>query len=144
MVHNSLCVCPGKDKAQEIYMFSFIGWKVHMMTPYLLLMTFFYQWNLSRATLMEEVCGPRGEQYWKINLIWWHTTRVSWLGYKFFSRPSYILIYHFIYSEAAGINVISNVLIFLQEEKLFQLFSVQMKTTDICLCFQVKENLEFV
>ena len=50
-----------------------LGWKVHMMMSYLLLMTFFDQWDLSSATLMEEVCEMQRKLCWRINFICYHS-----------------------------------------------------------------------
>ena len=58
-----------------------IGWKVHIMTSYLVLMTFFYQLDQSNATSIEKVCGPQEGRIWNINFIWSHSTRESWSTY---------------------------------------------------------------
>ena len=67
-----------------------VGWKVHMMALYLLLSTFFYQWDPSTATLTEEVYGPQGGLCWKINLIWSHSMTVSRSAYELFSWSLYV------------------------------------------------------
>ena len=47
---------------------------------------FFYQWDLSNATPIEEVCGPQKELCWKINVIWSHSMRVSQSAHELFSQ----------------------------------------------------------
>ena len=48
----------------------FIGLKDHIMMSYLQLMTFLPM-ESNAAIPMEEVCGPKGVLWWKINLILW-------------------------------------------------------------------------
>ena len=48
---------------------------------------FFNQWDPSTATAMKEVCGLQSGLYWKINHIWSHSMRVSWLAYELFRQP---------------------------------------------------------
>ena len=67
-----------------------VGWKVHRMTSYQLLMIF-YQWDPSTTILTEEMCGSQRGPCWKTDLIWSHSMRVSWSAYELFSQPSYDL-----------------------------------------------------
>ena len=50
---------------------------------------FFDQWDPSTLTLMEEMGGLYGKLFWKINLIWSHSMRVSWSAYELCSWPLY-------------------------------------------------------
>ena len=62
-----------------------MGWKVHMMTLYLLLITL--------MTLYLLLISPMGQRHCNdgiMNLIWSHSMGVSWLAYELFSRPSYL------------------------------------------------------
>ena len=52
-----------------------------------------YQWDQNIATPMGEMCGLQEGLCWKIKLIWSHSIKVSWLAYKFFSRPLYVCMY---------------------------------------------------
>ena len=62
-----------------------VGWKIHMMISYPLLMTFL----TSRIqALQHHVCEPQGVICWKINLIWSHSMRVSWSASELFTQPS--------------------------------------------------------
>ena len=60
-----------------------IDQKVHMMTTYLLLMSF--------LSVRSKHCNIKKYwNYWKINLIWSHFMRVSWSAYGLFNWPSYL------------------------------------------------------
>ena len=65
----------------------FIGWKVHTMMLYLLLMTFFTNGIQARQL---KVCGHEGGLCWKIILICSPSLKVSWSAYELFIRPLYI------------------------------------------------------
>ena len=48
-----------RDRHTYILTFMWVDRKVYMMTSYLLLMTFFDQWDSSSVTMMEKVYGPQ-------------------------------------------------------------------------------------
>ena len=57
----------------------------------------FNLWDPSSATPMEQMCELQRKLYWKINLIWLHSTRTSWSVHELFSCILYIYIYIYIY-----------------------------------------------
>ena len=50
-----------------IFRWNFLGWKVHIVASYLLLMNSFYQLDPITETLMEEEYGPQKEPWWRKN-----------------------------------------------------------------------------
>ena len=54
---------------------------------------FFDQWAKNTVTSMEEMCRLQGGLCWEINLIWFHSNKVSWLAYELFSQHSHVLYF---------------------------------------------------
>ena len=61
----------------------------------------FDNWDPSTATLMKEVSGLLEKLYWKINIIWLHSMRVSWSVCELFNRSSYVTINLFKYHHSS-------------------------------------------
>ena len=80
-------------KLASIYLSIFEIWRKSSLSENfmssLLLITFFYKWDSSTTTSMEQSCALQGEICWKINIIWSLSMSVSWSICELLSRPSY-------------------------------------------------------